>query len=81
VRLFSPDGSQVAFQWSQEGEKSHIYIKQVGVEPPFQLTHAAVSDFSPTWSPDGQTIAFIRELGPREWALMLIPQRGGSLGL
>ena len=75
---FSLDGTQVAFQWCQEEQKCHIYIKQVGVEPPFQLTHAAVDDFSPAWSPDGQSIAFIRELEPKRWALMSIPQRGGQ---
>jgi eukaryotic-like serine/threonine-protein kinase len=74
---FSPDGTQVAFQWQQEGQNCHIYIKQVGVEPPFQLTHAAVNDDCPAWSPDGRTIAFIRELEPKKLALMLIPQRGG----
>ena len=74
---FSSDGTQVAFEWCQEGQKCHIYIKQVGVEPPFQLTNAAVIDRSPAWSPDGRFIAFIRELESKKLALILIPQRGG----
>jgi eukaryotic-like serine/threonine-protein kinase len=73
----SPDGSQVAFEWCQEGQKCHIYVKQVGVEPSFQLTNAAANDRSPAWSPDGRLIAFIRELEGKKWALILVPQRGG----
>ena len=60
------------------GQKSHIYVKQIGEEPPFPLTNEAADDSSPAWSPDGQSIAFIRELKPKKWALMLIPQRGGT---
>lgn len=74
----SPDGAQVAFQWCQEGQSCHIYIKQVGVEPPFQLTSTPMNDTSPAWSPDGRFIAFLRELEPKKWGLILIPQRGGS---
>jgi Tol biopolymer transport system component len=69
----------VAFQWCPENsdKNCHIYIKQVGVEPPFQLTNNPAVDYSPAWSPDGQTIAFLRILTPTKWGLILIPQRGG----
>lgn len=74
---FSPDGAQVAFQWCQEGQNCHIYIKQVGVEPPYRLTNAAVDDVGPAWSPDGQFIAFIRGRESNKPGLFLIAQRGG----
>jgi Tol biopolymer transport system component/DNA-binding winged helix-turn-helix (wHTH) protein len=76
---FSPDGTQVAFAWWPEGpsRNCHIYVKQIGVESPFQLTNNPAPDFNPIWSPDGRTIAFFRRVAPAKWALMLIPQRGG----
>ena len=77
---FSPDGTQVAFQWCTEGPSANcdIYIKQIGVEPPSRLTTDPAEDFSPAWSPDGQFIAFLRKLSATKTALMLIPQRGGQ---
>ena len=80
---FSPDGSQVAFQWSKTSrfEDDDIYIKQIGVEGnPFRLTDHPGSDQTPAWSPDGGTIAFARVLPP-DWkriAYIVKPQRGGS---
>jgi serine/threonine protein kinase len=76
---FSPDGTQVAFAW--DGEKQDnwdIYVKQIGVEPPYRLTSDPAIDYSPAWSPDGRLIAFLRDLSPGKTAIMLIPQRGGS---
>jgi Tol biopolymer transport system component/DNA-binding winged helix-turn-helix (wHTH) protein len=77
---FSPDGSQVAFQWCTEEPAANcdIYIKQIGTEPPFRLTTDPAEDFSPAWSPDGKFIAFLRNLSPARKALMLVPQRGGA---
>lgn len=76
---FSPDGTQVAFAW--DGEKQNnwdIYVKQIGVDPPYRLTNDPAMDYSPVWSPDGGLIAFLREVSGDKTAIMLIPQRGGS---
>jgi Tol biopolymer transport system component len=77
---FSPDGTQVAFQWCTEEPSANcdIYVKQIGVEPPSRLTTDPAEDFSPAWSPDGQFIAFLRKVSATRTALMLIPQRGGQ---
>jgi serine/threonine protein kinase len=76
---FSPDGTQVAFSWNGEKQDNfHIYIKQIGVEPPSRLTTDPAEDFSPAWSPDGQFIAFLRHLSPTRLALAIVPQRGGQ---
>ncbi len=77
---FSPDGSQVVFQWCKGGYERDcdIYIKQIGVEPPFRLTSDPANDFSPVWAPDGNSIAFLRVLSRERTALLIIPQRGGQ---
>jgi Tol biopolymer transport system component len=74
----SPDGAQVAFSWNGEKQdKFDIYVKQIGVEPPFRLTSDAAMDYSPAWSPDGGFIAFLRELSHDKTDIVLVPQRGG----
>jgi serine/threonine protein kinase len=76
---FSPDGMQVAFAWNGEKQDNwDIYVKQIGVEPPYRLTNDPATDYSPAWSPDGRLIAFLRDLSTGRIAIMLIPQRGGS---
>src|SRR5579864_51589 len=76
---FSPDGTQVAFAWNGEKQDNwDIYVKQIGVEPPYRLTSDPAIDYGPAWSPDGRLIAFLRDLSPGKAAIMVIPQRGGS---
>jgi serine/threonine protein kinase len=86
---FSPDGTEVAFSWckdrpegpefrlEQHSNNCNIYIKQIGVEPPFRLTSRPAPEGSPAWSPDGKWIAFTRELSASKLGLFLIPPRGG----
>ena len=78
---FSPDGTQVAFQWCPEGwapgQNCDIYVKQIGMEPPSRLTDTPEQEYGPAWSPDGRFIAFLRQLSTEKVALILIPQRGG----
>src|SRR5688500_6504784 len=51
---FSPDGTQVAFTWCKDtaGKECNVYIKDIGVEPPFKLTGQPAPEYSSVWSPD-----------------------------
>ncbi len=76
---FSPDGSQVAYSWQGGNQGQYdIYIKQIGGGPPLRLTRDPRPDRSPSWSPDGRSIAFLRSLGKGHHAVMLMPPLGGS---
>jgi eukaryotic-like serine/threonine-protein kinase len=74
---FSPDGNQVAFTWCKEDESCHIYIKQIGVEPPSRLTVDTAAEFEPSWSADGRFLAFFKESSASKFTLVIVPQRGG----
>jgi serine/threonine protein kinase len=79
IPAFSPDGNQVAFDW--EGEKKDnqdIYVKLIGTAgPPLRLTSNPAGSYSPSWSPDGRFIAFLRDLSPENSAVLLISALGG----
>jgi len=73
----------VAFSWDGETQDNFdIYVKLIGSEPPLRLTSDPHPDYNPAWSPDGQWIAFLRELesaaGVIERAeLLVVPPLGG----
>lgn len=73
----SPDGTQVAFGWSPDGN-ADIYVKQVGVEDPYRLTKDPGRDLFPAWSPDGTTIAYYHFATDERIELSMMPQRGGA---
>lgn len=79
----SPDGARIAFSWQPPGSGvAHIYVQPAGEGDPIQLTSGAITDLSPSWSPDGRTIAFCRQTtgeqidGPNE--IYLVPANGGK---
>jgi Tol biopolymer transport system component/DNA-binding winged helix-turn-helix (wHTH) protein len=78
---FSPDGNEVAFAWEGEGEDEHrgvdIYIKQLGVEKPLQVTRNFGYNFFPIWSPDGRYLAFLHANHDESPGIFVIPALGG----
>lgn len=58
---FSPDGRSIVFE-NHLGQSGHIWRADIG-SLPIQLTSdPKFTDSAPDWSPDGQTIAFIRRV-------------------
>ncbi len=63
VQSFDPatDGSRIAVQgWTNAPFESHVWTFGPAGEDLQQVTHGAAVDSAPTWSPDGETIAFLR---------------------
>jgi Tol biopolymer transport system component/DNA-binding winged helix-turn-helix (wHTH) protein len=76
---FSPDGNEVAFVWNGEKQDNFdIYVKLIGSESPLRITKDPARDFSPAWSPEGRSIAFLRAIGENKAAVFLIPPIGGA---
>lgn len=68
----SPDGKWVAFSWEDYDKPSNLFIKPLDSanSKPTQLTFSNAKEISPVWSPDGNFIAFIRQTGEGECALI-----------
>lgn len=79
---FSPDGSQVAFEWNQGKGGPHIYVKVTGAGNPVRLTSSEAAEVGPSWSRDGRQIAFLRARPgqngqPAILTLCVVPAVGG----
>ncbi|MBY0505356.1 MAG: hypothetical protein K2X03_15690 [Bryobacteraceae bacterium] len=76
---FSPDGQQAAFFWGAKG-KSGIYVKSLQSDEAKPLVVGPSEEgftYSPAWSPDGKTIAFLRRTPNQETWLCLVSPAGG----
>ena len=76
----SPDGNQFAFTWDGDVPDGplHVYISLVGKGTPLRLTPENEHDSGPSWSPDGQSIAFLRRQAGSPWfELHVMPALGG----
>ncbi|MCW5978845.1 MAG: PD40 domain-containing protein [Bryobacteraceae bacterium] len=75
---FSPRGDRVAFSWNGMKQDNYdIYVKPAGAAGPERLTRHPAMDGSPAWSPDGQSIAFLRERSDGSSELLFTPSTGG----
>lgn len=54
-----------------------MYVKAIGSEQITRLISEAADDLSPSWSPDGLNIAFLRFLSDQRAAVMIVPAAGG----
>jgi Tol biopolymer transport system component/DNA-binding winged helix-turn-helix (wHTH) protein len=74
----SPDGNHVAFSWNGPDRSNFdIYRKEIGSPDPVRLTGNAAEEFGPAWSPDGNTIAFLRRVHPNRAEVLTMPAGGG----
>src|SRR5579863_4862744 len=72
--VFSPDGKELAYSWrGEKNQAANIYVSLIGAGPPLRLTADSSDDCSPAWSPDGRSIAFLRD-----GAYYLVSALGGA---
>lgn len=74
----SAEGTRVAYSWNGEKQDNFdIYVKLIGPGPPVRLTTDPARDFSPAWSWDDRSIAFLREMPDGRAQVIVIPALGG----
>jgi Tol biopolymer transport system component len=78
---FSPDGNQIAYSFSDAGNRETILVKPVnergsGVPVAIDGINGS-SNSSPIWSPDGEQLAFVCETG-NHVRIGALPYRGGT---
>jgi Tol biopolymer transport system component/serine/threonine protein kinase len=75
----APDGDHVAFTWSGPNQDNDdIYVQRIGSGTEVRRTAHPARDFSPSWSPDGRWIAFLRGDAPGRSELILMPPLAGA---
>jgi Tol biopolymer transport system component len=75
---FSPDGTQIAYEWDQDRHQPRIFVKLVGLGEPVPLTSGSADESCPAWSPDGKYVALTRAIGSSDVGIFMIPARGGA---
>lgn len=77
---FSPDGLTLAFSWGGGSDSGtpEIYVQPLSADAPRRLTASNVRERNPVWLPDGQHVAFLRDEGPRSFAVMVAPTMGAG---
>ncbi|HXW04193.1 MAG TPA: protein kinase [Vicinamibacterales bacterium] len=81
---FSPDGKRLAFQRTASGDRGddhvapRLWISSTAGGTPRPLTSARRYEDAPTWSPDGDWIAYISSAEDGQGAMVLAKSRVGS---
>jgi Tol biopolymer transport system component len=74
--VLSPDGTQVAYNSSQNGV-INVWVASLKTGERKQLTFGTELAGFPSWSPDGRWVAFENQVGGNDF-LMLMPSSGGE---
>ena len=60
---FPGENGKIAFVKERPGSVRHVYLINAGGSHLRRLTHSDRAEDQPSWSPDGRTIAFVRNVG------------------
>lgn len=74
---YSADGKRIAFESNRSGNYQEVWVSDASGMGAQQLTFGNSWSGSPTWSPDGQRIAFDGQAGEK-WSIYVIPSQGGQ---
>jgi len=74
--VFSPNGSQIAFMSTRNGDWD-IYTASTSGSAPRQITSGSGNDGLPAWSPDGSRLAYVSDTGG-SWGIYTISTSGGT---
>ncbi|MGH9483785.1 MAG: protein kinase domain-containing protein, partial [Terriglobales bacterium] len=73
----SPDGRSIAYTSSQDGH-FNIYVTRIGGASPVEVTRGPNLKSHPSWSSDGNTIAYARLNRSGGWDVWEVPALGGT---
>ena len=78
---FSSDGRRIAFCSDRSGgDSQEVWVANADGSAPEQLTHGpGAVQCSPTWSPDGEHVAFDSQAADGSWHIWTVDREGGSL--
>jgi Tol biopolymer transport system component/DNA-binding winged helix-turn-helix (wHTH) protein len=72
---WSPDGRYIAYS-ANRGGATNIWMQQISVGDPIQITTGPGPNWQPDWSPDGRYIAYRSDAG--EEGIFVVPAVGGA---
>ncbi len=74
---WSPDGTQIAFSQTRDGDADVVTLALGGAEPHVLTGDSPYDEINPRWSPDGSKLAFVSDRGKGS-NVYWIPPTGGT---